>query len=136
MKKSKSSQKKVEIMCINNNCTAFLSPTELPGKLSLDKISYYKCPRCKGFMRKYSIDIAKNLRSRENKRLVNDPYFIAGGLIGPALIFYVWRSYDSTIIEFVKSLVVDGFYYFIGLLLVGLICSLFFLIFKYFIKKK
>jgi hypothetical protein len=80
-------------------------------------------------MRKYSINIAKNLRSRENKRLVNDPYSIAGSLIGIPLIFYVWRSYDSTIIEY-------GFNIFTGLLLVGLIFSVFFLIFKYFDKKK
>ena len=92
MKKSKPSQKKIEIMCINNDCNVFLSPTELPSELSLNEISYYKCPRCKGFMRKYSINIAKNLRSRENKRLVNDPYFIAGSLIGPALIFYVSKK--------------------------------------------
>ncbi len=123
-------------MCINNDCSAFLSPTELPSKLSLGEISYYKCPRCKGFMRKHSINIAKNLRSRENKRLVNDPYSIAGSLIGIPLIFYVWRSYDSTIIEFIKRFTINGFNIFIGLLLVGLICSVFFLIFKYFDKKK
>ena len=38
MKKSKPSQKKIEIMCINNDCSAFLSPTELPSKLSLGEI--------------------------------------------------------------------------------------------------
>tara|TARA_Y100000389_G_C17366954_1_gene466836 strand:+ start:90 stop:887 length:798 start_codon:yes stop_codon:yes gene_type:complete len=129
MKKSKPSQKKIEIMCINNDCSAFLSPTELPSELSLDEISHYKCPRCKGFMRKHSNNIAKNLRSRENKRLVNDPYSILGTFIGIPLIFYVWRSYDTTIIEY-------GFNIFTGLLLVGLICSVFFLIFKYFDKKK
>ena len=136
MKKSKSSQKKIEIMCINNDCNVFLSPTELPSELSLDEISYYKCPRCKGFMRKYSINITKNLRSRENKRLVNDPYHILGVLAGPALLFYVLRSYGSTIIEFIKRFTINGFNIFIGLLLVGLICSVFFLIFKYFDKKK
>ena len=133
MKKSKSSQKKVEIMCINSGCISFLNPTELPSELSLDEISYYKCPDCKGYMRKFSINLAKNLRSRENKRLINDPYYILGAMVGTPLIFYIWRSYDSTIMEFIK---LNGFYYFSGLLLVGLIFSIFFLIFKYFNKKK
>ena len=51
-------------MCVNNKCTAWLSSTEVP----LDKISYYKCPRCKSSMRKHSIKVADKLRLKENKK--------------------------------------------------------------------
>ena len=64
MKKSKSLPKKMQVMCVNNKCTAWLSSTEVP----LDKISYYKCPRCKSSMRKHSIKVADKLRSKENKK--------------------------------------------------------------------
>ncbi len=100
-------------------------------------------PSYKGRMKKYSINTSIKLRMKENsknEKLIssnpqnnNDPYTIVGPLIGIPLIFYVWRSYDSTIIEFIK---LNGFNILIGLLLIGLICSLFFLIFKYFNKKK
>lgn len=129
----------MQIMCINKKCTAWLDFVTVPS----EKISYYKCPRCKGRMRKYSMNTSIKLRMKENsknEKLIssnpqnnNDPYTIAGTLIGIPLIFYVWRSYDSTIIEFIK---LNGFNILIGLLLIGLICSLFFLIFKYFNKKK
>ena len=62
MKKSKSLSKQMQIMCINNKCTAWLDFVTVPS----EKISYYKCPRCKGRMRKYSMNTSIKLRMKEN----------------------------------------------------------------------
>jgi hypothetical protein len=148
MKKSKSLPKKMQVMCVNNKCTAWLSPTEVP----LDKISYYKCPRCKSSMRKHSIKVADKLRSKENKKNEkilnsnpqnnnstnlqnnsenNDKY--APLAVIPILIFLHWKNPDWETTKFFKAY---GFNIFIGLLLVGLTFSLLFLIFKYLNKKR
>ena len=64
MKKSRSLSKQMQIMCINNKCTAWLNFVTVPA----EKISYYKCPRCKGRMRKYSMNASIKLRMKENSQ--------------------------------------------------------------------
>lgn len=147
MKKVNPPKKTMQIMCVNNKCTAWLSPTEVP----LDKISYYKCPRCKSSMRKHSIRVADKLRSKENKKNEkllnsnsqsnnntnlqnnsenNDKY--APLAVIPILVFLHWRNPDWEITKFIK---VYGFNIFIGFLLAALIISIFYFIFQFFKKK-
>ena len=143
MKKSKSLSKQIQIMCINNKCTAWLDFVTVPS----EKISYYKCPRCKGRMRKYSMSTSIKLRMKENseneKLLSSNPQNnndnsdndvkFAPLLVIPFLVFLHWKNPDWETAKFFKAY---GFNIFTGLILVGLICSVFFLIFKYFDKKK
>jgi hypothetical protein len=147
MKKSKSLPKKMQVMCVNNKCTAWLSPTDVP----LDKISYYKCPRCKSSMRKHSIKVADKLRSKENKKNEkllssnpqknnntnlqnnsenNDKY--APLAVIPILIFLHWKNPDWETTKFFKAY---GFNIFTGLILTALIISIFYFIFQFFKKK-
>ena len=55
------SSKVMDLMCANSNCTAWLHPANVP--YSRD-ISFYKCPRCDGSMKKYSAKVAEDDKRR------------------------------------------------------------------------
>jgi len=133
MKKSKSLSKQMKIMCINNKCTAWLDFVTVPS----EKISYYKCPRCKGRMRKYSMNTSIKLRMKENsenektnynnlknKNNNDDNISIFVG-VPAAIVFLLWKN-DVPIIKFLKDY---GVRIFVSLFIIGLISLLIYLIF-------
>ncbi len=55
------STKVMDLMCANSNCTAWLHPANVPYR---GDISFYKCPRCDGSMKKYSAKVAEDDKRR------------------------------------------------------------------------
>ena len=55
------STKVMDLMCANSNCTAWLHPANVPYRRD---ISFYKCPRCDGSMKKYSAKVAEDDKRR------------------------------------------------------------------------
>ena len=55
------SKKMMDLMCANSNCTVWLHPVNVPYQRN---ISFYKCPRCDGSMKKYSSKVAEDDKRR------------------------------------------------------------------------
>ena len=134
----KQKKQTMQITCINNKCTAWLNYTTVP----LEKISYYKCPRCKGRMRKmrkkkdaekyYTKKYFKNDVKSSNSNNQNNDDIYTGLAVIPVLIFFHWRNPDWVTTKFFKEY---GFNIFVGLLLASLIISTFYFIFQFFKKR-